>query len=136
MQSTTRIENVVEQVNKSLPFEFREPMRAAFHEPLMNAVEWGRHLNPEPVAQIDSTRLKTKSRYSSTSVEPRAQVFDCGVLRSYVAFPAMIFAASEAAQIDDDGNEQDQQIKACRRQSTVHHPGIHESGQRQKQKAK
>jgi anti-sigma regulatory factor (Ser/Thr protein kinase) len=56
MQSATRVENVVEQLNKSLPFEFREPMRAAFHELLMNAVEWGGHLNREAVAQIDYLR--------------------------------------------------------------------------------
>jgi CheY-like chemotaxis protein/anti-sigma regulatory factor (Ser/Thr protein kinase) len=56
MQTATRVENVVEQLNKSLPFEFREPVRAAFHELLMNAVEWGGHLNPEALAQVDYLR--------------------------------------------------------------------------------
>ena len=56
VQSATRVENVVEQLNKSLPFESREPVRAAFHELLMNADEWGGRLNPEAFVQVDYLR--------------------------------------------------------------------------------
>jgi CheY-like chemotaxis protein len=58
MQTAARVENVVEQLNKSLPLEVREPVRMAFHELLMNAIEWGGRLNPYALAQID--RLCTR----------------------------------------------------------------------------
>ena len=58
MQTAARVENVVEQLNKSLPPEVREPIRMAFHELLMNAIEWGGRLNTNALAQID--RLRTR----------------------------------------------------------------------------
>ena len=56
MQAASRVENVLEQLNKGLPPEIREPVRVAFHELLMNAIEWGGQLNPEAIAQIDYLR--------------------------------------------------------------------------------
>ena len=58
MQTAARVENVVEQLNKGLPLEVREPVRMAFHELLMNAIEWGGRLNPNALAQIDCLRTR------------------------------------------------------------------------------
>jgi CheY-like chemotaxis protein len=56
LQTAGRIENVVDQLNCSLPPKVRQSVRVAFHELLMNAIEWGGELNPEAQAQIDYLR--------------------------------------------------------------------------------
>ena len=58
LQTAARVENVVEQLNKNLPPEIREPVRMAFHELLMNAIEWGGQLSPNASAQIDYLRTR------------------------------------------------------------------------------
>jgi CheY-like chemotaxis protein len=58
MQTAARVENVLEQLNRSLPPEVREPVRMAFHELLMNAIEWGGRLNPYAIAQIECLRTR------------------------------------------------------------------------------
>jgi len=56
--TASRIENVVDQLNYSLPLNVRQSVRVAFHELLMNAIEWGGELNPEAQAQIDYLRTR------------------------------------------------------------------------------
>lgn len=56
MQIAGRIENVVDHLNSSLPPQVRESVGLAFHELLMNAIEWGGRLNPASKAQIDYLR--------------------------------------------------------------------------------
>ena len=58
LETAGRIENVVDQLNYSLPPEVRQSVRVAFHELLMNAIEWGGELNPEAQAQIDYLRTR------------------------------------------------------------------------------
>ncbi len=56
MQTASRIENFVDHLNSGLPSHVRESVRMAFHELLMNAIEWGGQLNPTSQAQIDYLR--------------------------------------------------------------------------------
>jgi CheY-like chemotaxis protein/anti-sigma regulatory factor (Ser/Thr protein kinase) len=58
LKTASRIENVVDQLNYSLPAKVRQSVRVAFHELLMNAIEWGGELNPEAQAQIDYLRTR------------------------------------------------------------------------------
>ena len=58
LETAGRIENVVDQLNYSLPPEVRQSVRIAFHELLMNAIEWGGELNPEAQAQVDYLRTR------------------------------------------------------------------------------
>ncbi len=58
LETSGRIENVVDQLNYSLPPEVRQSVRIAFHELLMNAIEWGGELNPEAQAQVDYLRTR------------------------------------------------------------------------------
>jgi len=56
MQTAGRIENVVDHLNSGLPLHVRRSLRLAFHELLMNAIEWGGQLDPSSQAQIDYLR--------------------------------------------------------------------------------
>ena len=56
MQTAGRIENVVDHLNSDLPPRVRRSLRLAFHELLMNAIEWGGQLDPGSQAQIDYLR--------------------------------------------------------------------------------
>src|SRR5260370_727874 len=56
MQTAGRIENVVAHLNSGLPPLVRQSLGLAFHELLMNAIEWGGQLNPPSQAQIDYLR--------------------------------------------------------------------------------
>ena len=56
MQTAGRIENVVDHLNSGLPPLVRQSLGLAFHELLMNAIEWGGQLNPTSQAQIDYLR--------------------------------------------------------------------------------
>jgi CheY-like chemotaxis protein/anti-sigma regulatory factor (Ser/Thr protein kinase) len=56
MQTAGRIENVVDHLNSGLPPHVRQSLGLAFHELLMNAIEWGGQLNPTSQAQIDYLR--------------------------------------------------------------------------------
>jgi CheY-like chemotaxis protein/anti-sigma regulatory factor (Ser/Thr protein kinase) len=56
MQTAGRIENVVDHLNSGLPPRVRRSLRLAFHELLMNAIEWGGQLDPASLAQIDYLR--------------------------------------------------------------------------------
>ena len=58
MQTAGRVENVLDQLNYSLPPKVRQSVRLAFHELLMNAIEWGGQLNPEAQAQIEYLRTR------------------------------------------------------------------------------
>jgi anti-sigma regulatory factor (Ser/Thr protein kinase) len=58
LQTADRVENVVDQLNSSLPPKVRQSVKIAFHELLMNAIEWGGQLNPEAQAQIDFLRTR------------------------------------------------------------------------------
>jgi CheY-like chemotaxis protein len=56
MATAGRVENVVQQLNSHLPSNVRHCVDLAFHELLMNAVEWGGQLNPGLRAQVDYLR--------------------------------------------------------------------------------
>jgi CheY-like chemotaxis protein/anti-sigma regulatory factor (Ser/Thr protein kinase) len=56
MQTAGRIENVVDHLSSGLPPHVRQSLGLAFHELLMNAIEWGGQLNPASQAQIDYLR--------------------------------------------------------------------------------
>jgi len=58
MQTAGRVENVLDQLNYSLPAKVRQSVSLAFHELLMNAIEWGGQLNPELHAQIEYLRTR------------------------------------------------------------------------------
>lgn len=58
LQIAARIENVIDQLNYTLPAKIRQAVGMAFHELLMNAIEWGGRLNPEAKAQIDYLRTR------------------------------------------------------------------------------
>jgi CheY-like chemotaxis protein/anti-sigma regulatory factor (Ser/Thr protein kinase) len=58
MKTAGRIENVVDHLNSGLPPHVRRSLRLAFHELLMNAIEWGGHLDPSSQAQIDYLRTQ------------------------------------------------------------------------------
>lgn len=58
MESALRVEKIIEQLNKTLPWGMQNSVRAAFHELLMNAIEWGGQMNPDMVAQIDYLRTR------------------------------------------------------------------------------
>jgi CheY-like chemotaxis protein len=56
MQTAGRIEYFFDHLNSGLPPPVRQSVRMAFHELLMNAIEWGGQLNPASQAQIDYLR--------------------------------------------------------------------------------
>jgi CheY-like chemotaxis protein/anti-sigma regulatory factor (Ser/Thr protein kinase) len=56
MHTAGRIENVVDHLNSGLPPHVRQSLGLAFHELLMNAIEWGGQLNPASQARIDYVR--------------------------------------------------------------------------------
>jgi CheY-like chemotaxis protein/anti-sigma regulatory factor (Ser/Thr protein kinase) len=56
LQIAGRIENVVDRLNCGLPPHVRQSVGMAFHELLMNAIEWGGQLNPASEARIDYLR--------------------------------------------------------------------------------
>jgi len=58
MQTAGRVENILDQLNCNLRPKVRQSVRLAFHELLMNAIEWGGQLNPELQAQIDYLRTR------------------------------------------------------------------------------
>jgi CheY-like chemotaxis protein/anti-sigma regulatory factor (Ser/Thr protein kinase) len=58
LQIASRIENVIDQLNCTLPAKIRQAVGMALHELLMNAIEWGGRLNPEARAQIDYLRTR------------------------------------------------------------------------------
>jgi CheY-like chemotaxis protein len=43
LETACRVESVVDQLNHSLPAKVRQSVGVAFHELLMNAIEWGGH---------------------------------------------------------------------------------------------
>jgi two-component system, OmpR family, response regulator len=56
MQTAERVENLVAQLTSGLPLHVRQSIGVAFHELLMNAIEWGGRLNPDFEVQIDYLR--------------------------------------------------------------------------------
>jgi CheY-like chemotaxis protein/anti-sigma regulatory factor (Ser/Thr protein kinase) len=53
-----RIQDVLRQLDSDLPSEVQESVGMAFHELLMNAIEWGGHLNPTSKVQIAYLRTE------------------------------------------------------------------------------
>jgi len=58
LQTASRIENVIDHLSSGLLPHVRQALRLAFHELLMNAIEWGGQLNPASQAQIDYLRTQ------------------------------------------------------------------------------
>jgi CheY-like chemotaxis protein/anti-sigma regulatory factor (Ser/Thr protein kinase) len=57
-QTAGRIQDFLRQLESDLPAEVRRSVELAFHELLMNAIEWGGRLNPDAKVQI--TFLRTE----------------------------------------------------------------------------
>jgi anti-sigma regulatory factor (Ser/Thr protein kinase) len=53
-----RIQDVVRHLDSDLPSDVRDSVGLAFHELLMNAIEWGGHMNPSSKVQIAYLRTK------------------------------------------------------------------------------
>ena len=53
-----RIQDVVRHLDSDLPSEVRDSVGLAFHELLMNAIEWGGHMNPNSQVQIAYLRTE------------------------------------------------------------------------------
>jgi CheY-like chemotaxis protein/anti-sigma regulatory factor (Ser/Thr protein kinase) len=53
-----RIQDVIRHLDSDLPSEVRDSVGLAFHELLMNAIEWGGHMNPDSKVQIAYLRTK------------------------------------------------------------------------------
>ena len=56
MQTAGRVENFVAQLTSKLSNKVKQSVGTAFHELLMNAIEWGGRLNPDFEVQIDYLR--------------------------------------------------------------------------------
>lgn len=85
-ETAGRVENVVDQLNYSLPAKVRQSVRIAFHELLMNAIEWGGQLNPEAQAQIDYLRTR---KFVMCRIADPGQGFDpAGVVHAAVTSQA------------------------------------------------
>jgi CheY-like chemotaxis protein/anti-sigma regulatory factor (Ser/Thr protein kinase) len=57
-QIAERIQDVVRHLDSDLPSEVRDSVGLAFHELLMNAIEWGGHMNPNSKVQIAYLRTE------------------------------------------------------------------------------
>lgn len=57
-ETVTRIQDVVRKLDSDLPEKVRQSTEMAFHELLMNAVEWGGHLDPSAKVQISCLRTE------------------------------------------------------------------------------
>ncbi len=57
-QIAERIQDVVRHLDSDLPSEVRDSVGLAFHELLMNAIEWGGHMNPNSKVQIAFLRTE------------------------------------------------------------------------------
>jgi DNA-binding response OmpR family regulator len=57
-QTVTRIQELVRKLDSDLPEKVRESTEMAFHELLMNAVEWGGHLDHSSKVQISCLRTE------------------------------------------------------------------------------
>ena len=55
-QTVQRIQDFLRQLESDLPTEVRQSVELAFHELLMNAVEWGGHMNRDSKVQITFLR--------------------------------------------------------------------------------
>ena len=53
-----RIQDMIGHLDSDLPLEVRESVGLAFHELLMNAIEWGGHMNPNSKVQIAYLRTQ------------------------------------------------------------------------------
>jgi CheY-like chemotaxis protein/anti-sigma regulatory factor (Ser/Thr protein kinase) len=63
LDAATRLEGFMAQLDTGLPDEIRGPIGHAFHELLMNAIEWGGKLNPKRKVRISCLRAKRMLLY-------------------------------------------------------------------------
>ncbi len=56
LETASRIQDYVHRLDSRLPENVRQSAELAFHEVLMNAVEWGGHLDPRAKVQITCLR--------------------------------------------------------------------------------
>jgi two-component system, OmpR family, response regulator len=78
MHTAERVENVVAQLSSRLPLHVKQSVGLAFHELLMNAIEWGGRLNPEFEVQIDYLRAH---RFLMFRIADPGEGFNSGTLR-------------------------------------------------------
>jgi two-component system, OmpR family, response regulator len=78
MQTAERVENVVAQLSSRLPLHVRHSVGLAFHELLMNAIEWGGRLNPASEVQVDYLRTH---RFLMFRIADPGQGFDPATLQ-------------------------------------------------------
>jgi two-component system, OmpR family, response regulator len=63
LEAASRLEGFLAQLDTGLPDEVRGPVGHAFHELLMNAIEWGGKLNPRRKVRISYLRAKRMVMY-------------------------------------------------------------------------
>ncbi len=63
MPTAARVQCFLEQLDSDLPQEVRRSVGMAFHELLMNAIEWGGHLNPHAKVRIACLRAEKMVLY-------------------------------------------------------------------------
>jgi two-component system, OmpR family, response regulator len=78
MRTAGRVENVVEQLSFGLPLHMRHSVGLAFHELLMNAIEWGGRLNPNFEVRIDYLRTQ---RFLTLRIADPGKGFQVATLR-------------------------------------------------------
>ena len=75
-EAAERIQQVVEQLDASLPAEMRESIAYAFRELLLNAVEWGGKLDPSRKVRISCLRAQRMLLYRIADPGPGFNIED------------------------------------------------------------
>jgi DNA-binding response OmpR family regulator len=75
-QTVTRIQELVRKLDSDLPTKVRQSTELAFHELLMNAVEWGGHMNPRSKVQIACLRTEHLLMYRIADPGPGFKLED------------------------------------------------------------
>jgi DNA-binding response OmpR family regulator len=70
LEAGTRLEAFMERLETGLPEELRSSVAQAFHELLMNAIEWGGKLNPKRRVRISCLRAKRMLLYRISDPGP------------------------------------------------------------------
>jgi len=94
LESARRIQSFLAHLDADLPAEVREPIGQAFHELLMNAIEWGGGLDPERYVRISYLRARRMLLY---------RISDPGRGFSFDALPHAAIGHAEGAPIEHVG---------------------------------
>ncbi|HTR48697.1 MAG TPA: response regulator [Verrucomicrobiae bacterium] len=76
MEAAERLEGFMVHLDAGLPEDVRGPVAQAFHELLMNAIEWGGKLNPKRRVRISYLRAKRMLMYRIADPGPGFKLAD------------------------------------------------------------